>query len=202
LNSSIVLPFYLQGTTMTDLLSNVFLVIVGWLLGLLSAVALDWRQDRRQARRIRAMLIQEIDHNLTLVSQLQKEAEDMLRLIQSSTKNREEQVILLKRLYDLPFVAWTKTIWEGHQAIMPAVLQDRQISAVLNFFTALDRITAMREQIARIDKTPAADIDDPNRSVRYMGLSSVLYDEPRELAVLLVNLIQELTTNGNPLRRT
>jgi len=148
------------------------------------------------------MLIQEIDHNLTLVSQLQKEAEDMLRLIQSSTKNREEQVILLKRLYDLPFVAWTKTIWEGHQAIMPAVLQDRQISAVLNFFTALDRITAMREQIARIDKTPAADIDDPNRSVRYMGLSSVLYDEPRELAVLLVNLIQELTTNGNPLRRT
>jgi hypothetical protein len=33
-----------------------------------------------------------------------------------------------------------------------------------------------------------------------MGLSSAAYDDPRELAVLLVNLTRELTTNGNPLR--
>ncbi len=182
--------------------SDWFKILLGFVLGIVSAVILDRRKERMQATRVSQMLSHEIDYNLTLIAQLRSKVDELHFHMGTTARNRIDQAILVRRLADIPFGDFEKAVWKGQMTFIPAALKSAQITKVMEFYSKLAEIEVLRSKMARLEVSLDRQTEQLDRGLRNVGLSPEFTNDPYELWERLYSILGELAFSfKNPLRQ-
>jgi hypothetical protein len=181
-------------------LLGVFGILGGWVLGILSAIVIDLRKDRVQAKRVRKLITIEIKQNLDLFNNFWDRAQQSAILQNDSViegmKIYPERTWQLKgyEILRIPLPHFLHTIWDHQIPLLALALDEKGIADANQFHARFDRLTICYTEMA--DKQ--RDYKELHHA-RWNG-SEPDSEAPRPVKEFL-KLVAEIRESGNPLAK-